>query len=84
MTLTFRGAPGTVPGDGGGEGGEGEGAACGVTGADGEDAGLVRLSWFVASTVKVYAVPLERSVTSHVRSPAVVHVCPPGLAITRY
>lgn len=60
-------------------------------GADGVVAGVIvesRLAGapspflFVATTEKEYAVPFVRAQTVHVSPPAVLHVAPPGLAVT--
>jgi hypothetical protein len=55
----------------------------GVTAADGADAGLVPAA-LVALTTNVYAVPLVNPVTVHDVAPVVVHVLPPGDAVTVY
>ena len=56
------------------------GAPNGVTGADGADASDVPAA-FVAVTVNVYAVPFASPVTVHAVV-SVVHVAPPGCAVT--
>lgn len=55
----------------------------GVTASDGVDAFPVP-ALLVAVTVNVYAVPLEREVTTQVRAPVVAQVRPPGDAVTLY
>ena len=57
--------------------------ATGVTELDATDA-LPVPATFVAVTVNIYAVPLVRPVTVQERAPVVVHVRPPGLAVTVY
>ena len=57
--------------------------ATGVTELDATDALPVPAA-FVAVTVNTYAVPLVRPVTVQERAPVVVHVRPPGLAVTVY
>jgi len=53
-----------------------------VTAADGAETSPVPTA-FVAVTVKVYDVPLERPVTTAVRvEPSTTAVLPPGLAVT--
>jgi hypothetical protein len=65
-----------IDGAGGGVG------STGVTDSDGTDA-LPQPTADSALTVKVYAVPLLSSVTTHDK-PLVVQPCPPGEEITRY
>jgi len=55
----------------------------GVTDADATDA-LESPTALVATTVNVYAVPLVSPDTTHSVAPVVVHVCPPGDAVTVY
>ena len=68
---TDVGAPGTVT------------SGTGVTAADGDDAGPVP-ALFVAVTVNVYPVPFVNPDTTQLVAPVVVHVCPPGDAVTVY
>jgi len=56
-----------------------EGTAAGVTAAEAADADPVPAE-LIAATVKVYAVPLVRPVTT-MGEPAPVAVIPPGLAV---
>ncbi len=59
------------------------GFAIGVTDADAADAAEVPPA-FVAVAVNVYAVPFVRPVTTHdPDAPVIVHVAPPGDAVTR-
>ena len=51
--------------------------------ADCSDSGLVPTA-LVAVAVSVYAVPLVRSSTVHVRAVLVSQVSPPGVAVTVY
>ena len=55
----------------------------GVTDADAADAIELPIA-LVATTVNVYAVPLVSPETTHSVAPVVVHVCPPGDAVTVY
>ncbi len=72
-----RGATGSVGvGVGGAE-------SLGVDETDAAD-GLESPTALVATTVNVYAVPLVRPETTHSVAPVVVHVCPPGDAVTVY
>jgi hypothetical protein len=60
--------------------GSGRGAPTGVTSLDGSEAGESPTA-FVATTVKVYPVPLVNPVTVQDR-PAVEQVFPPGVLVT--
>jgi len=67
VARTLRGAPGTVRG---------------TTRTEAALAGEFPAA-FVATTRNVYPVPLVRPDTTHDRAPVVVHVRPPGDAVTR-
>jgi hypothetical protein len=79
VAETPVGAPGMLPGT---TGSDGDNPVAGMTAADGDDVALLPAA-LVATTVKVYAVPLVRPLTTQ---GLVVHdaVAPPGDAVTVY